>query len=635
LHPWLDISLEIRPGHLETEPASPFTSLGKYRLPRYHVVLVTLIVFLLTACSGSNTTAAPAPPVFTSAPGTQAVEGSPYGYQLAASGTAVTFSLSNAPSGATLSGSTLSWTPTPQESRTANSFTVTATTSGGASATQTWSVTPSGTIHISRIDTLWNESGSTERPFDWSAISSSVAALVPQADGSFQSFSGTAGANGTFEIPDVPAGYYWLRLGPQDTYWTSSSSFDVGRDLFGTTANITTPTSSTTYLNFSFTSLAPTTAPSLLQFDTLEANGLHYSTSTNPGSTTSVGGLIIGSNLDFSVIKNAFVRQYEPATLGSIDGYVLGPALTLSNLSLTTGGHNTISGALNPTVPASINLSVDGSAWAPLFDHVAPTATSAVGGSFYLSVQPYIATDGPNVSESNAIDLIRTSANFSAFLIPSCAPTLTASLTAVVDAGMVQYSDRYPLVAPNLPLTTDVEAGTVQYSDPYPSAWRRTFRVCQTASVAVQVPGGKTQGITLTNTQTTSVPTAPVKPLISAVQNPKINGADLFNAGTINGTAVTLSWDPPAIGTPFGYSVAIMGITTLPDGTVQYLSSATLSTAKTSMIVPPNLLRSGQTYLFVNTSLVDGKANMETSPHHSSLPTASAQLVSAPVTITN
>jgi len=579
-------------------------------LLRYQVVPATLIVFLLTACSsGNHTTPAPAAPVFTSTPVTQAVEASPYTYQVAATGTAVTFSLTGAPTGATLSGNTISWTPTAEQSRVSSGFTVTATASGGASATQSWAVTPSGTIRISHIDTLWNESGSTNAPFDWSLLSSYVAALVPQPDGSFKSLSGTAGANGTFEIPNVPAGYYWLRLAPRDTYWTSSSTFDVGNDFFFVpTANPPAPTTSTTYMNFSFTSLDATAAPGVLQFDTPESAALNYWASTNAGSTTSVGGDVINSNLDSSAIKNAFVRQYEPTAFGSMNGYVLGPALTLSNLSLTTGGHNTISGALNPTVPASINLSVKGSAWTPLFDHIAPTAPTTVGGGFYLSVQPYIAADGPNVSLSNPIDLIWTKAYIvSAFTSPSCSI--------------------------NPPLTTDVEAGTVQYSDPFPTTWRRTFRVCQSASVAVPVPGGTTQGINVTNNQTTSLPTATVQPLLSPVQNPKINGTDLFTAGTINGTAVTLSWDPPAIGTPFGYNVAIMSTTTFPNGTVGYFSSTTLGTAKTSMTIPPDLLRSGQTYLFVISSRVDGRANMETSPHRSSLPVANADVISAPITI--
>ena len=612
-------------------------------MPRYRVVPVTLLVFLLTACNGNNATPIPAAPVFTSTPVTQAAEGSPYSYQPAASGTAVTFSLSNAPTGATLSGGTLSWIPTAQQSRTANSFTVTATTSGGGSATQSWTVTPSGTIRISRVDTLWNKTSSTNAAFDWSPLNAYVAALVPQSDGSFKSFTGAAGANGTFEIPNVPPGYYWLKLGPRDIYWTSSSTFDMGSDIFVSTANPINRTPSMTNINFSFTSLEPTATPGLLEFDPLETSFPSYRNTTNSGSTTFSGGIGIGTNLDLSVIKNAFVRQYEQAAFGSINGYVMGPSLTLSDLSLTTGGPNTISGALNPTVPTSINLSLKGSAWAPLFDHIAPTAPTAVGGSFYLSVQPYISADGPNVSSSKPIDLLWTNGtctggsfsggDFSGFLTPS-RPT-------------------------NQPLTTDVEAGAVQYSDPFSSAWRRTFRVCQTASVSIPMPGGSTQNLNLLNTQTTSLPTTAVKPLVSAVQNPKINGADLFTAATINGTAVTLSWDPPVIGTPFGYTVAVMTPVTPPAvtlpvgtpptgtfpvgtppgtiiggiGTAVFFSTTTLSTAKTSMTLPPDLLSSGKTYLFVITSAVDGKANMETSPHRSLLPVANAQLISAPITI--
>lgn len=534
----------------------------------------------------------------------------PYSYQVAASGSGVTFALTNGPSGATLSGNTISWTPAAEQSRVPDNFTVTATASGGASATQSWTVTPSGTIRISSIDTLWNETGSTSKPFDWSSIASNVAALVPQPDGSFQTLSGTAGANGAFEIPRVPAGYYWLKLGAGNIYWTSSSAFDMGSDVFIPASGPTATTSTaTTSFNFSFTSLDTQPVNGLLQVDALESGFPTYVGPANAGSTTSVGGFPVNSNFDFSSIKTLFVRQYEPAAFGPINGYVMGPELTLSNQSLTTGGQNNIGGALNPTVPASINLSIQGSAWAPLFAHVAPTATGAIGGGFYLSVQPYIAADGPNVflpNQAMPINLVSTTAGLSALLAPSCPA--------------------------NPSLASDVEAGTVQYSDPFPANWRRTFRICQTASVVIPLPGSHNQGIILTNTQTTELPTSTVKPLLSAVQNPKINGADLFTAATVNPTAVTLSWDPPAIGTPYGYNVSVLSPTTLPGGQITYLSATTLNTAKTSMTIPPGVLASGQTYLFIVRSLADGKTNIETSPLRSALPTAGAEIVSAPIT---
>jgi len=278
---------------------------------------------------------------------------------------------------------------------------------------------------------------------------------------------------------------------------------------------------------------------------------------------------------------------------------------------LTTGGFNTISGALNPTVPASIHLSVQSSAWIPLLDRIAPTTPTTTGGGFYLSVQPYIAADAPNISASNPIDLIWTKENN--------------------QSG--QFFVKTGVCSANPPLTSDVEAGSVQYSDPFPATWRRIFRVCHSASVNVPVPGtSQPQSIDLSNNQTTALPSGTVKPLLSGVLNPKINGTDLFTASTVNSTAVKLSWDPPAIGTPFGYDVAIMTPTTSPTGTVSYFSAATLSTAKTSITIPPGFLATGRTYLFVITSLADGKANMETSPHRSALPIANADVISAPIT---
>jgi hypothetical protein len=598
-------------------------------LRQYQVALAKLAAFtsiLLTACGGSNgTKPAPPAPVFTSTPVTQAVEGSAYTYQLTATGGTITFALTNAPAGATLSGNTISWTPTAAQSRVANSFTATATAPGSPSATQSWTVTPNGTVRVRRIDTFWNETGSTGVPYDWSRISTFIAALVPQPDGSVTSLPGTPGATGVFEIPDVPAGYFWLRLGPNEFYWTSSSAFDLGGDYFAAGATAPAPANSTTTFDFSFTSLDATTLGSWLQFSTPESPFLHYSGPTAVGSTTFTGSMKIGGNIDYSGIHNAFVMQYEPAAFGSVSGYVLGPELSLTDLSVTTGGTNTISGSLDPTVPASMNLSVEGSAWTPLLDHVAPSAPTSVGGGFYASVQPYIAADGPNVGWSVPINLLGSPPDFG--------PGVSTCSSSSASFGSIRGGDFSGGTIPP-PFTTDVDAGTVQYNDPFPAAWRRTFCVCLTALVGVPVPGtSTTESFFLTNSQTTSLPTDTVKPLISPVQNPKLNGADIFTPNTISGSPLTLNWNPPAIGTPFGYQVTIEGTTTLPDGSVSYAPLARLSTAMTSMTIPPGLLKSGQTYFFMITSFVDGKANMETSPNRSLLPVANADLISAPQTI--
>jgi Fibronectin type III domain len=189
---------------------------------------------------------------------------------------------------------------------------------------------------------------------------------------------------------------------------------------------------------------------------------------------------------------------------------------------------------------------------------------------------------------------------------------------------------------PALPpaLSSDFDAGTLGYSDPFPSTWVRTFNVIQCAAVSIALPGStSTQTFILSNIQSTPLPTAPVVPLMSPVQSPQINGADLFTAATINSTAVTLSWSPPAVGTPTGYQVQIESPVTLNSGSSAYSISVTFGTKKTSVTVPPSMLAANKTYVFLITATVDGQANMETNPHRSALPVASANVISAPITI--
>src|SRR5262249_23552965 len=152
---------------------------------------------------------------FTSTPVTAADEGALYAYQLTATvsdGSAITFSLSQAPAGATLSGGAVSWTPTHEQARAANQFSATATTAKGGSATQSWTVTPTGILTITSVITYWTPAGTLTQNRIYPADLPYPAALIPQADGTLARLQGGAQADGTFKIAHVPAGFYWLQL---------------------------------------------------------------------------------------------------------------------------------------------------------------------------------------------------------------------------------------------------------------------------------------------------------------------------------------------------------------------------------------------------------------------------------------
>src|SRR5207248_5175117 len=135
----------------------------------YHVVATSQADSTMIAVA-AITVMAPAP-VFTSTPSASAAEGTLYTYNMIASdpaGGTISYSFISGPVGAAINGSTLTWTPTSAQSRTGNSFTIAADTSEGGSATQTFSITPLGTIHIAAINNYNAEPGTTTAPQDLS-----------------------------------------------------------------------------------------------------------------------------------------------------------------------------------------------------------------------------------------------------------------------------------------------------------------------------------------------------------------------------------------------------------------------------------------------------------------------------------
>ncbi len=268
---------------------TPPLKAGKYEVI---AALQSDSVFTATAVV---TVTAPAP-VFSTTASVTAAEGVAYTYTPEVTdpaGTAVACKLTAAPDGAGLVDGVLSWIPSWSESRAPNSFTLTATTAAGGSATQSWSVSPSGTIEGSWIDTYWNASGASAPSPNNLQLSSTtnpqwngVAAAVPNGDGTFTMIPGVGSTNGTFFISGVPAGNYWLWWnGGTQMFWTSSSTFDYGSDYIGRILSWTNFVSTT--LNYNLSGLDPWNGNDSLMLNAPNVNLWENDTQVapNPGDT--------------------------------------------------------------------------------------------------------------------------------------------------------------------------------------------------------------------------------------------------------------------------------------------------------------------------------------------------------------
>jgi len=563
---------------------------------------------------------APPAPILTSTPGIAASQGALYSYQVSATdpaGGAVAFSLAVSPAGATLVGNQLNWTPDAAQSRVANSFTITATTSSGGTKTQSWTVTPTGTITVSVIDTFWTSTGPQTNPGGCALC----AAVVPNADGSYTVIPGSNTAPGTVTIPNVPGGYYWLavshNLADDITagFWTSSSTVDLGRDISGSLTAGTT--SQNTIFDFNIGGLDPTSSPSLVAVSTP-----NFVMSADSDATTASGTTTIDGTEDWSKVDTVFLRQYEPASLGSLNFLTLGPALTLTNPGYIDGATNTIAETLQPSPQTSLDLSVPGSQWASLLNgNLGPSAAQVLGSWLSVTAEPFIT--GRNESPDTLAPNVA--------LVTDPLPTvglLGSPIDFCLDGALLGL----PPIGESA-ILTDQDFGALNYGDPYPSSWTRAVEFCQAATVSFPVMGSSITSFPFPLPFGVAVPPSSspsLAPLAEPVRNPTVNGGSLFTVSSVDTTAITLSWSAPAGAAPAGYRILLYTEISMPNS-VALASAGTFGTAQTSVTLPP--LMAGQTYIFIITTVADAATNMETSPYRSALPAGFASVISAPVTI--
>ena len=510
----------------------------------------------------------------------------------------------------------------------------TACAAGGGSTSPD---SPIGTVTGTWADTYWTSNGQVAVPFNWTTATTMPTVLVPQTNGTFQTLTGTGNANGTFSIPNVPAGYFWLEAGGS-SYWTSSSTVNLGQDIDDQPAAATVSTSSTIiHVNYSGLDALQSGDQAMFLWSPLS---IESPASTPSGGTSLNTGVLINSDVDFSQSAPAFLLQYEPETVGTLSLLRLGPEDTIPSQSFSNGTSNVLNATLASSPQKSFDLNIEGSAWPALFTNAGPSSLNIAGADVTLAALPFMTgADVPAILWSRIQPTIFGQQMGLKFGVPLVAdlPSLSAQevpplLPRCLDSGPIQSGAPVPLPG-KPPVTTDQDFGMVSYEDPFPSTWQRVFTLCQTASVSVSLPGSANPiSFLLVDSQSTSIPTSQLTPPISKVQNPMIDGASLFTAATISATGVTLSWTAPSGAAPTGYRIATFVSGTPPGGSgLSYVSSTTFHTAKTSAVLPP--LQSGQTYVFIITAVLDGAANFETQPNRSALPTASVSVISAPITM--
>ncbi len=449
--------------------------------------------------------------------------------------------------------------------------------------------------------TYHQDNATTLQPLNLTATPIQV--LVPNATGGFDALTGQGNSDGTFSIPNVPVGYYWLKFGR--TYlWTNVDHVEWVFDNYGRADSVYPGTSPTT-LAMNATGLNTWQGTDEL-FWTVPNQGFTYSTygltvtnPPNPGDTAlSSYTLDFIQNgfplLDATKGDQAYLTQLTTRTASGEAYRALGKTFYLPATTMADGVATTVNGGfLDIPQTSTLHLGWKRSALAAMTTAVNPNATVAQT-EFGLWLSPL----GTGVG------------------IPSDAFQLFT-----YDSG-------------NVNATTDLDLGDLPYGNPFPSTWTPLAETYFTWAVSYMAPGASTP-VTMYRsayTATTTMPSAaaPITPLLSPVQNPRINGKTLFSNQLSVGTNPVIAWDAPATGAPTGYVVTIYqlvnqgGASVLP-GLYRY----TFRTSARQFTVPPGVMTSGNTYIVTISAVRNPGYTYASNPFQSGFPYGSSPTASA------
>jgi len=443
-------------------------------------------------------------------------------------------------------------------------------------------VAPSTTVTGSQINGFYSPTGTLANA-PANLTSAVVNAFVPTGQGPYSILPGQGAANGTFSIPNVATGNYWFHLGTT-WLWTNESVIDTGFSSEGRPNAI----SGNATVNFSVSNMTAWKSgdsleywtPNLYEVDsdiTVSRNSQYTAPTTGAtsyiDSPTWVQGLVDTSQGD----------QFFLLHLGAIS---LG-GFTFDALEETFSPSGTIMQASNSTT------SFTGS-----FTPVAQNQTIHVAARASQFAQA-VAAAGPGATPDAATFGIYITTPSPELLFGNDDPALFG-------------------LRPTAGITADFDLGDAQYGDPFPANYVRYYAYSQNSLVPFMSPGATQPGFIAAGTQAVTLnppsAAAPLSPVVGPVSSITINGNPFMQAVSSVGTTPTIGWQAPAVGSATDYRVVILQLGVNGSGVSIRTRVAVLSTASTSVQIPPGILKPGSTYLLEVTALhrsgEDPRANL-------------------------
>ncbi|WP_375770359.1 hypothetical protein NR798_05545 [Archangium gephyra] len=403
-----------------------------------------------------------------------------------------------------------------------------------------------------------------------------VSATPPRAlvleGGAFVTYEGVGRADGTFVIPHVPAGPYYLSIEPTVFVVTDAREVELSSGTYGRPGAATLPAGAGgATVIFELGNLHPYESTDGITLFSANVNVARYRLTPSAASKATSGA--------FTYSVRAGQPLIDPG---------LGDRVLLTQLSSRTA-------PLEGSGEAVAYRSVSRAFEAPAFQ-TRPGETQKLSGTM---------TEPPALTTSLHWELAAYR-NLATAVNPRAT---VAGQLLVFDVLPTPRSYGYLSLVPRLvellePPAVDALRTTLTYANPYPASWSPIGLTESRYQVAYQLPGTKSPA-TLSGvlSSTDTLPeflSKPIAPAFGPVRQPRIEGMDAWQPVTLTTPTPELSWTAPDVppGTRCNYTVFIHQLSAQGSATVSRFVGS-VRTTDTRVRLPPGLLSPGGTYVFV------------------------------------